>query len=183
VTLRVDYTGRHTEVPASVRRLGDRKIAKLARVLPGITDVRVILSEDRHRHVVEVTVHSRGLDLVATEASDDFRASLSTAVDKLVRQATTHRDKLRVRKGGARTPAAARPRPGARASEDTERRARPRVIRNRRVAPKPMTVDEATMEVAASADGVVVFRSADTGRITVLYRRKDGNMGLIEPEA
>ena len=57
------------------------------------------------------------------------------------------------------------------------------MIRNRRVAAKPMTVGEAALEVGGSPDGVVVFRDATTGRITVLYRRKDGNMGLIDPEA
>jgi putative sigma-54 modulation protein len=183
VTARVEYTGRHTEVPAGVRRLGDRKLRKLERVLPGITDVRVILTEDKHRQIVEVTVHSRGLDLVATEESSDFQASLSTALDKLTRQATRHRDKTRVRKGGARVPAG-RPRASGRPQpEEADRRARPRVIRNRRVAAKPMTVGEAALEVGESADGVVVFRDATTGRIAVLYRRKDGHMGLIEPEA
>jgi putative sigma-54 modulation protein len=181
--VRIEYTGRHTEVPAEIRRLGDQKMRKLERVLPGITDVRVILSEAKRRQIVEVTVHSRGLDLAATEESGTFRVSLTTALDKLIRQATRHRDKLRVRKGGARTPAAPA-RPKARpAAEEAERRAVPRVIRNRRVAARPMTVGDAVLEVGASPDGVVVFRDAVTGRIAVLYRRKDGNMGLIDPEA
>ena len=182
--MRIEYTGRHVEVPAAIRRLGDRKLRKLERVLPGITDVRVILTEDKRRKIVEVTVHSRGLDLVATEESSGFGLSLSTALDKLARQATRHRDKLRVRKGGARTPAEpARSKARPSAAEEAERRAVPRVIRNRRVAAKPMTVGDAVLEVGASADGVVVFRDATTHRITVLYRRKDGNMGLIDPEA
>jgi len=59
----------------------------------------------------------------------------------------------------------------------------PRVIRSRRFAVKPMTIEEAALEVGASADGVLVFRDASTERVKVLYRRKDGNLGLIEPEA
>jgi putative sigma-54 modulation protein len=181
--VRVEYTGRHTDVPAEIRRLGDRKLRKLERALPGITDVRVVLTEDKHRKIVEVTVHSRGLDLVATEESSAFRVSLTTALDKLIRQATRHRDKVRVRKGGVRAPATP-PRPKGRpVADEAERRARPRVIRNRRVAATPMTVGEAALAVGGSPDGVVVFRDATTGRITVLYRRKDGNLGLIEPEA
>jgi ribosome hibernation promoting factor len=180
--MRVEYTGRHTQVPGEVRRLGDRKLRKLARVLPGITDVRVILTADKHRQVVEVTVHSRGLDLAATEESDDFGVSLSTAMEKLTRQATRHRDKLRVRKGGARAPVAT-PRPAAASTDGATRPAGPRVIRNRRFAVKPMTLEEAALEVGGSPDGVVVFRDAATERVSVLYRRKDGNLGLIEPEA
>jgi putative sigma-54 modulation protein len=57
------------------------------------------------------------------------------------------------------------------------------VIRNRRFAVKPMTIEEAALEVGASADGVLVFRDASTERVSVLYKRKDGNLGLIEPEA
>lgn len=181
--MRIEYTGRHTAVPAEIRRLGDAKVRKLERVLPGITDVRVILTGAKLRQIVEVTVHSRGLDLAATEESSTFRVSLTTALDKLIRQATRHRDKVRVRKGGARTPAEparSKVRPPA---VGAERRAHPRVIRARRVAARPMTVGEAALAVGASPDGVVVFRDATTGRIAVLYRRKDGNMGLIDPEA
>ena len=110
--------------------------------------------------------------------------SLTTAMDKLTRQATRHRDKLRVRKGGARTPGDRARAAGAAARRtEPERRARPRVIRNRRFAAKPMTVGGGGAGGGGSPDGVVVFRDAATERVTVLYRRKDGNLGLIEPEA
>ena len=178
--MRVEYTGRHLEVPPEIRRLGDRKLRKLERVLPGITDVRVILSTDRHRQVAEVSVHSRHLDLTATEASADHALSLSTAMDKLTRQAEKRVGKQRVRKGGAR--AASLRTIAAAGSVPAEERG-PRVIRSRRFVAKPMTVEEAAIEVGASAEGVLVFRDAATERVNVLYRRKDGNLGLIEPEA
>jgi putative sigma-54 modulation protein len=178
--MRVEYTGRHLEVPDAIRRLGDRKLRKLERVLPGITDARVILSTDRHRQVVEVTVHSRHLDLTATEASGDHALSLSTAMDKLTRQAEKHVGKRRVRKGGARSGGL---RAGAPPAAVTPEDSIPRVIRSRRFSVKPMTVEEAAIEVGSSPDGVLVFRDAATERVNVLYRRKDGNLGLIEPEA
>jgi len=178
--VRVEYTGRHTDVPESVRRLGDRKVKKLARFLRGITDVRVILTVDKHRHTAEVTVHSPHLDLAATEESNDTAVSLSTVMDKLIRQAERRVGKLRVRKGGGRRPTSVRTTPAV--SAPREERG-PRVIRNRRFAVKPMTIEEAALEVGASADGVLVFRDASTERVNVLYRRKDGNLGLIEPEA
>jgi putative sigma-54 modulation protein len=179
--MRVEYTGRHTEVPDSVRRLGDRKLRKLARVLRGITDVRVILTADKHRHSAEVTVHSPHFDLAATEESSDISVSLSTVMDKLIRQAERRVGKQRVRKGGARTPSLRTVLPGASGAPGEE--PGPRVIRSRRFAVKPMTIEEAALEVGASADGVLVFRDASTERVSVLYKRKDGNLGLIEPEA
>jgi len=178
--LRVEYTGRHLDVPAEIRRLGDRKLRKLERVLPGITDVRVILWTDRHRQVAEVSVHSRHLDLTATEAAGDFALSLSAALDKLTRQAEKRVAKRRVRKGGVR---AASLRPLAPANGTAAEERSPRVIRSRRFVAKPMTLEEAALEVGASPEGVLVFRDADTERVHVLFRRQDGNLGLIEPEA
>jgi putative sigma-54 modulation protein len=182
--MRVEYTGRHMEVPAEVRRLGDRKLQKLAKVLPGITDVHVILTADKHRQIAEVKVHSPHLDLAATEESGDVALSLSTVVEKLTRQAQRHTGKLRERKRRAPARATAlwegvlRGAPGAPREQGV-----PRVIRSQRFVVKPMTVEEAALEVGASPEGVLVFRDASTERVNVLYRRKDGNLGLIEPEA
>ncbi len=180
--MRVEYTGRHTEVPDSLRALGDRKIAKLARVLRGITDVHVILTSDDHRHVAEVTIHSKHLDLTAAEEGHDMVASLTTVMDKLIRQAQRHTGKRQERKRrGVRETAlwsGVLRGPGPASEEGM-----PRVIRSRRVMIKPMTVEEAAQEVGASDDGFLVFRDAATERLNVLYKRKDGNLGLIEPEA
>ena len=179
--MRVEYTGRHTHVPDSVKRLGDRKLRNLAKHLRGITDVRVILTVDKHRHTAEVTVLSPHGDLAATAESNDVAVSLSTVMDKLIRQAERRVGKQRVRKGGGRRPTSVRTAPPVVSAPREERG--PRVIRNRRFAVKPMTIEEAALEVGASADGVLVFRDASTERVNVLYRRKDGNLGLIEPEA
>src|ERR1051325_7871281 len=109
--MRVVFTGRHMDVQDSVRRLGDRKIRKLARILRGITDVHVILTADKRRVQAEVTVHSPHRDLAATEESDDAAVALSTVMDKLTRQAERRVGKQRVRKGGGRRPASVRTTP------------------------------------------------------------------------
>jgi len=158
--VRIEYTGRHTQVPDSVRRLGDRKLRKLAKHLRGITDVRVIL----------------------TEESSDATVSLSTAMDRLIRQAERHVGKQRVRKGGGHSRATSLRTAAAPVAAPREKSG-PRVIRSRRFAVKPMTIEEAALEVGASSEGVLVFRDASTERVKVLYKRKDGNLGLIEPEA
>ena len=180
--MRIEYTGRHMEVADGVRRLGDRKVRKLAKVLRGITDVHVIVTAYKRRCTAEVTVHSPHVDLAASEESGDVAVALSTVMDKLTRQAERHVGKQRVRKGGGRRTTSVRTAPPPVSSAPREERG-PRVIRNRRFAVKPMTIEEAALEVGASADGVLVFRDATTERVSVLYKRKDGNLGLIEPEA
>jgi putative sigma-54 modulation protein len=178
--MKVEYTGRHTEVPREIRALADRKLRKLARVLPGITSAHVILVRDRHLQAVEVIVHSRQLELRAVEKAADFGVSLGLVMDKLVRQAQRHLGKLRPRKGSAtlrRERAATGPPPPETGDGG------PRVIRARRFVAKPMTVEEAALRMGTSEYGFLVFRDAETERVNVLYKRSDGNLGLIEPEA
>jgi putative sigma-54 modulation protein len=180
--LKIDFTARQTVISAELRRLAERKLEKLARLLPGVTRAHVILAADRHRQLAEVSVHSRQLDLAAVEASSNPRQSLAGAIDKLLRQADKQRTRRRARKGaesprlsaaGSRVPAA----------EAAGEGGSPRVIRSRRTPVKPMTLDEAALEMEGRAEGVLVYRDAVSEQVTVLFRRKDGNLGLIEPEA
>ncbi|MBI3932014.1 MAG: ribosome-associated translation inhibitor RaiA [Acidobacteria bacterium] len=180
----LEFTGRQTEVSPELRRLAERKLKKLEKVLPGITHVHVVLASDKHRQIAEVSVHSRNLHLTATEETGDFAASLGTVLDKLTRQAQKHMGKIKHRKRRSASSKATALWSGVLAAgpAPADGGDGPRVIRSRRFVVKPMTVDEAVMEVGTSDDGFLVFRDAATERVNVLYRRKDGNLGLIEPE-
>ena len=180
--MKIEFTGRQTEVPVELRRLAERKLAKLSRVLPGITRAHVILTVDRHRQAAEISVHSPHLDLTAREATADLGASIGAVMDKLTRQAQRQvgRRRERGRVAGAR---AAPPGKGAPPEAQSPEVPSVRVIRSRRHAGKPMTVDEAAAEMLVREEGFLVFRDARTERVHVLFRRKDGNLGLIEPEA
>ena len=176
--MKIEFTGRQTGIPDELRRLAERKLQKVGRLLPALTRAHVILAVDKHRQVAEVSVHSRHMDLAAVEVSANPRLSVAGAIDKLFRQAQRQQAKRRERKGAAtprRAPLPATERDGAAVA--------PRVIRSRRAAVKPMTLDEAALEMEGRADGVLVFRDAATERVNVLFRRKDGNLGLIEPGA
>jgi putative sigma-54 modulation protein len=176
--MKIEFTGRQTEVPDEVRKLAGRKLEKLGRLLPGITRAHVTLTADKHRHIAEVSVHSKKVELAAEGRSNDPELSVSDAMDKLLRQAQRYVGKRREGKRGEspRIPPAM-----------TEVRGKgdraPRVVRSRRFPAKPMTLDEAAIEVWSRDEGFLVFRDASTERVSVLYRRKDGNLGLIEPEA
>ena len=182
--MKIEYTGRQTEISKEIRRLAERKLGKVAKALPRMTRAHVILTADKHRQIAEVSAHSRNLDLTAVGESTNPRLSVSNAMDKLLRQAQRHQDKRRGRKGAssARRPASARergPEPAGEGGGSTE----PRIIRNRKRAVKPMTLDEATLEIEGRGEDILVFRDASTERMRILYRREDGNLGLIEPEA
>jgi ribosome hibernation promoting factor len=175
--MKIEFTGRQTEVPNVVRLLAERKLAKLRRLLPGITRAHVTVTADKHRQIAEVSVHSKKVELEAEGRSNDAELSVSDAMDKLLRQAQRYVGKRRGAKRGES------PRISAAASEVRGKADRvPRVVRSRRFPAKPMTVDEAAIEVWSREEGFLVFRDARTERVSVLYRRKDGNLGLIEPE-
>jgi len=175
--MKIEFTGRQTEVPAELRRLAEGKLQKLGKLLPGVTRAHVILSADKHRQVAEVSVHSRQLDLSAVEATTNPRLSLTSAIDKLLRQAQRQKAKRRDRKGKAS------PRRALAPAERGGDGGALRVIRTRRSALKPMTLDEAALEMDGRGEGVLVFRDAATERVSVLFRRRDGHLGLVEPEA
>ncbi len=175
--MKIEFTGRQTEVPPEVRTLAERKLQKLARVLPGITRAHVTVTADRHWQIAEASVHSKRVGLTAQSRSNDQGLSVSDVMDKLLRRAQRYVGKRRERKGGA----SPRTLPGA--AEAPSRDGSPRVVRSRRFPVKPMTLDEAALEVGSRDEGFLVYRDATTERLNVLYRRKDGNLGLIEPEA
>ena len=179
--MRIEYTGRQTEVAPEIRTLAERKLKKLFRSLPGIIHVHVIIESDKHRQIAEVTVQSRNLTLTATEETDDQGVSVATVIDKLTRQAQKHVGKRR--EGKRRTSPRSTALWSGVLTPSPEGDGGSRILRSRRFVVKPMTVDEAALEVDSAEEGFVVFRDAATEKVNVLFRRKDGNLGLIEPEA
>ena len=99
--MKIDFTGRQTEISAELRRLAERKLAKVGKLLPRLTRAHVILTADKHRQVAEVSVHSRQLDLAAVEVTAKAQLSVSNAIEKLLRQVEKQRTRRRARKGSA----------------------------------------------------------------------------------
>jgi ribosome hibernation promoting factor len=181
--MRIDYTGRKAQVSPEVRQLAERKLRKLEKVLHGITDVHVVLATDKRRQQVEVSVRSPRLSLTAAEEGADAGRSLATVIDRLTRQAQRHVGRVRETKRRRRETALWNGVVEASKTASTPSEGVRRVVRSRRFFAKPMTVDDAALQVASSEDGLLVFRDATTSRLSVLYRRKDGTLGLIEPDA
>lgn len=167
-------------MPAPLRSLAERKLRKLERLLGDITHAHVVLAGGGRRRSAEVTLQSRGLTLAANDESPDASAALSSALEKLARQVQRHLGKRRHRKGGAPLALAA---PQAAAPRAARAETEPRIIRSRRALPKPMLVEDAARVVQRSEESFLVFRDVETARLSVLFRRKDGHLGLFEPEA
>ena len=107
--MKVEYTGRQTDVPAGIRTLAERKLKKLEKLVGRPLHAHVILTVDRHRRIAEVSLHSPRHDMTATNTSPDMRVSVATVMDKLLRQAQRYVGK-RQSKRKTGTPGLARPR-------------------------------------------------------------------------
>lgn len=176
--MRLDFTGRNIVVSDALRARVQDKVGKLSKVLvDGIVSAHVILTVEKYRQVAEVTVHARGNHVLhGVEESPEMEQSITQVIEKLETQARRLKGKWREQKRRANGKAALQ------AVETPPAAPPPRVLRSRRYPVKPMTVDEALLEVEARDHGFLVFRNAATDTINVLYRRRDGNFGLIEPE-
>lgn len=176
--MRLSLTGRQVEITPALRRLVERKVARVERVLTDkAVSGQVELSQEKFRRVADVQVHARGGHLLQGHAvATSWGESLSTAVDRLVQQAQKMKGKWLDRKREAT--------PAKRRSEAPLVAARVRrIVRARSYPIRPMSLEAAAQMVGPTADAFVIFRNDRTDAIGVLYRRKDGDLGLIEPGA
>ena len=183
----VEYTGRNVEVTPSLRELAEERTQRLERHLGGPADVRVVLSHEKHRFGAEVIAKHRRRRWTAQEKTADPRTAVAAAFEKIDAQAMRDSEKRRDKKhrGGARSvPRALRvePAPAAAGPGAARGNGSGRVVRARPPAVKPMGVDEAALAIESTGSEVLVFRDATNNRVSVLYRRRDGNLGLIVPE-
>jgi putative sigma-54 modulation protein len=175
----VECTGRNIAVTPSLKEFAEKRVQRLERHLGGPALVRVVLSHEKHRFGAEIIAAHRRRRWKAQEETADPRTALALAFEKIDAQAMKDSAKRRDRKhdGNGRFPKPAAP-PAA-----TPRRERAtRVVRSRPASIKPMGVDEAALAMESSGQEVLVFRDASNERVSVLYRRRDGDLGLIVPE-
>ena len=177
--MKFEYTGRHVEVTPAIRRHVEEQFKKLNNIFNGTEPrVHVILEVEKNRQIGEIVVYWLDHTLTAKDTNADMYMALSRAVNKLEKQALKLKKRIIDRKQHARKRSADAPNP------DGQIEAAPppaRIIAARRYAVKPMTAEEAALELSGRNDQFVVFRDADTDRLGVLYKRQDGNFGLIEP--
>ncbi len=186
MTTEVDIYTRNIEVTERIRDYVSKKIAKLDRYLPGIEEMRVDLAHEKaarsadDRHVAQITVRGKGFILRSEERSDDLFAAFDSANDKIQRRIERFKGKHYHGRGDGRS--AADVIPEAIEEEETNA-AGPVIARRKQFVLTPMGEMEAIEQMTLLGhENFFLFQNADTNRINVLYRRRDGSYGLIEPE-
>src|SRR6187200_734019 len=177
--MKFEYTGRHVEVSPAIRRHVEDHFKKLDHIFNGDStlNTHVVIDVEKNRQIGEIIVTWREHTLTAKDTNADMYMALTRAIAKIEKQALKLKTKKIDRKQGARKTSTVAPTPDGKVEASPRP---PRIINARRYSIKPMTAEEAALRLSADPDQFVVFRDADTERVGVLYKRTDGNYGLIE---
>jgi len=195
--MRLELTGRHVRITAPLKRLVDERLQKLDRLLHDrVVSMQVVLCSDKSRPRAEMNLHARGEHFFhATGSGATFEMAVNQALDRINQQARKLKNKwddgkrqrlsaVKASTGLGAVDRSGGPADSMRRAADSDGGSRtPRVVRVRSRAAKPMTIEDAAAELGDGNDAVIVFRNSSNDAVTVLFRRPDGNLGLIEPEA
>lgn len=179
--MQLAVTFRHMEPSDALKNYVQERATKLTRYIDKPLESQVTLTVQKFRHIVEVVINCDGLRIAGTEAHEDMYAAIDLVMDKIERQVKKYRQKIRKHK-----PSQGRELRWRREiyqPESFEDEGEPVIVRTENYFIKPMSVDEAAMQMDLSEQGFLVFNNASTQTVNVLYRRKDGNYGLIVPQS
>ncbi len=178
--MKLHVTGRNIEITEALNDAVEKKLGKLDKYFQqgGPVEANVALEIQRGFHIVEVTLFVGGMILRGEVSTTDMYASLDSVVDKLERQIRKYKTrvnrKMREEGGG---PFFVEP-----SYEEEEVTDGPRIVKVKRFSMKPMTREEAVLQMELLGHNFFVFYDADTAGVSVVYKRNDGNYGVIEPQ-
>jgi putative sigma-54 modulation protein len=183
VNVPVKVTGRHVSITEAIKTYAIGKVDQLHLDYPRIIEAQVILDVEKHRHFAEIILHCNNhITIEASEETDDMYASIDGSIGKIARQMRKYKTKI-MRQHRPRRNEVQHFEEQVLSLDGFElhEEAEPLVMQTERYPVKPMFIDEAVLQLEMSSRQFVVFLNAKTEKINVLYRRKDGGFGLMEP--
>lgn len=172
------YAGKNMEVTNALREVTDKKLSKLDKYFQKDIQGNVTFSTQKNRKIIEVTINLPGTIIRAEESSDDMYASIDKAIDVLERQIRKYKTRLQKRYQNGETIRFENVMPLSRDNDED----RPKVVKRKRFGLKPMSSEEAILQMELLRHNFFVYMDAETEDVNVVYKRKDGDYGLIEPE-
>jgi putative sigma-54 modulation protein len=186
-----EISGRNYEIPPDIRGMVENKLAKIEeRLFDDVIDVRVVLQVEKYRNICEILIIGKEHDVKSVQESDtSMQDAVNSALDHLKRQAQKNRERIRdhhrkegngrnVTEWSVQVLEPSRLREEAQGSDAPL----PRIVKTNNIEIRPMSIEEAALRLDDSKNEFIVFRDIDNERVSVLYKRQDGNLGLIAPE-
>lgn len=175
--MNITIIGRHMEVTDALKAYAEDKVKKLEKYLPLGAEASVTLGVEKYRRRAEVQIKVNGILIQAQDETDEMYSSIDKVMDKVSRRVRKYKERLKDKKGRGEEKA------GAAMAEEGPVESIPEIIKTKRFDMKPMSAEEAVMQMELLDKEFYVFSNIETGDLNVIYRRKDGNVGLIEPLA
>lgn len=178
--MNIRFTTKQVEITPDVRAYCEKRLKSINKLLRPPAEVDIVLSHEKYRYKIEINLKAKGMLAVAEDESPDLMVTLGKAFDSLEKRIKREREKIREKKRrGAREQ---RQKSLAVETQFTAAEEEKRVIRMNDYSLKPMTVEEAIMQLDLKRRDVFVFRREDNEKLAVIFKRRDGHYGLIEPE-
>lgn len=175
--MRIIVSGKNVEVTDGLRNVIESKLSKLEKYFNKEVEAKATLSVEKSRQIIEVTIPINGSILRAEETTDDMYTSIDKVVDKLTRQLRKHKTKMENRNSKFDT---IRFENIPYLNEEDSSEAK--IVKTKRFPLKPMSAEEAVLQMELLGHNFFVYTNGETEEINVVYKRKDGNYGLIEPD-
>jgi putative sigma-54 modulation protein len=178
----MDITTRRYQLTPEIREHAEKRVQKLNRYFDHIQEVHVVLAQEKHRQIAEVTVSANGAELTSREESHDMLSSIDKVVERLEKQIKKFNARLKDRKD-RRTVASGVPVEEEELPEvEPEDAFSPVVVRGRQFHQQPATVEEAIRVLREQDHEFLLFKNSKTGKVSLVHIRPDGNVGLVEAD-
>jgi len=176
--MQVTVIGRHIEATEALKQYAQEKFSRLEKYLPKTSQTVVTLSVVKKvHHIAEAVIKSNGVLIQASEETEEMYSAIDLLVEKIERRVRRYKEKLVDHKHQTNKAAALAP------SASSQEERIPQIIKIKRFDLKPMLPEEAVMQMELLDKDFFIFSNVGSGHINVIYKRKDGNVGLIEPAA
>jgi putative sigma-54 modulation protein len=172
--MNIVVTARHLELTPALKSYAEDKVAKFDKFLGNITEAKVILTLEKNVHKAEVLLNANGMMILAESRTGEIYSAIDEVVEKLEKKVAKFKGKLTSHRKGESKQAAV-------AASEAPVDEGGRIIKHKRFDIKPMTPEEASLQMELMEKNFFIFTNAISGGINVIYKRQDGNYGLIEP--
>lgn len=174
--MHIDITFKNMDTSDALKDYTTKRLSRIEKYIDRPTEAHVVLSVEKIRHKADISLNADGIMINAVEITEDMYAAIDMVMDKLERQVKKHKEKVQGKKGQARA--------FQESTVQTEPTGlQPRVVRERDYFVKPMSVEEAVLQIGLDKKDFIVFQNTDSDQINLIYKRPDGDFGLIEPMA
>jgi putative sigma-54 modulation protein len=175
--MNLTFTSRGFELTDQIRKFAREKLKKIES-LDDLIKVTLTMDQNKHLYKAELLVHDRSALFTAVDSTPDVHKSILSVIEKIQKQVKKHKEKMIGRKRQA-------PKKGTKLVQNMatqEKLAPPRIVRSRKQDVKPMSQDEAVLQMESMKQEFLIYRDTKNDRICILFRRKDGNYGLVDSE-